>query len=130
MLYLNEDHIIEIGINWNKTIDVIEDAVECIASNDFAQPIKPYLRYHDLKNRIIAMPAFTGGNINTSGIKWIASFPDNINIGIPRAHSAVILNNAETGQPNALLNTALASIIRTVSVSGLIIKYFTNWKKS
>ncbi len=124
MIFLDEKDIKEIGIDWNKTISVVEDAVRCMEQQDFSQPIKPYLRYRNPKNRIIAMPAFVGGNINMSGIKWIASFPDNIKKGIPRAHSVVILNNADTGEPLGIINTPLLSIIRTASVSGLIIKYF------
>lgn len=124
MLYLNENDLIKTGVNWKNLIDVIEKTVHCFNSNDFSQPMKPYLRYKNLKNRIIAMPAYVGGKINTAGIKWIASFPDNINCGIPRAHSIVILNNADTGEPLAVINTALLSILRTASVSGLILKYF------
>lgn len=124
MIYLNEKNLKEIGLNWSSTVEVIEEAVKCLENSDYAQPIKPYLRYQDLKNRIIAMPAFIGGGIDFAGIKWIASFPDNIHKGIPRAHSVVILNNAETGQPVSIINTALLSIVRTASVSGLMIKYF------
>ncbi|MGB8190522.1 MAG: 2,3-diaminopropionate biosynthesis protein SbnB [Chitinophagaceae bacterium] len=124
MLLLNEEDIKQTGIDWNKTIAAVEEAVQCMEQNDFAQPIKPYLRYRNLKNRIIAMPAFVGGNINMAGIKWIASFPGNIDKGIPRAHSVVILNNADTGEPLGIINTPLLSIIRTASVTGLVIKYY------
>jgi ornithine cyclodeaminase len=126
MIYLNENSINEIGIDWEKMIDIIEEAVKCLDTGEFAQPIKPYLRYRDLKNRIIAMPAFIGGPFDTAGIKWIASFPDNIKKGIPRAHSVVILNKADTGEPVGIINTALLSILRTASVSGLMIRYFDN----
>jgi len=129
MLYLNEKDIKAIGINWNETIDAIKNTVKCISSKDYSQPIKPYLRYRDLKNRIIAMPAFVGGDINMAGIKWIASFPDNIEKGIPRSHSIVILNNSETGEPEAIINTSLISIIRTASVSGLVINHFQKVKE-
>lgn len=124
MIYLNEKNLVEIGIDWEKLVDIIERAVRNLAEGDFAQPIKPYLRYRDLKNRIIAMPAFIGGQFNMAGIKWIASFPDNIKNGIPRAHSVVILNKAETGEPVGIINTALLSILRTASVTGLMIRYF------
>lgn len=124
LLYLNQQHLNEIGINWRESVGCIEKAVKCMEKQDFAQPLKPYLRYRNPKNRIIAMPAFLGGEFNKSGIKWIASFPDNIHMNLPRAHSVVILNNAETGQPEAVINTALLSIIRTASVSGLMLKYF------
>ncbi|MBC9913421.1 2,3-diaminopropionate biosynthesis protein SbnB [Chitinophaga varians] len=124
MVLLDEKYIINAGIDWNRTIDVIEDAVRCIGNSDFSQPIKPYLRYRNLRNRIIAMPAFVGGDINMAGIKWIASFPDNIKQGVPRAHSVVILNNADTGEPVGIFCTALLSIIRTASVSGLLLRHF------
>ena len=129
MIYLNEETIKQIGFNWEETINTIKMAVKCLEVKDFSQPIKPYLRYRNLKNRIIAMPAYVGGGINMSGIKWIASFPDNIHKEIPRAHSVVILNNADTGQPVGIINTALLSIIRTASVSGLIIKNFNELRK-
>ncbi len=129
MKYIERNNIVNYGIKWGETIKVIEKAVRCLEDRDFAQPIKPYLRYRDLNNRIIAMPAFLGGEFNVSGIKWIASFPENINKGIPRANSVVILNNADTGEPLCTINTPLLSIIRTASVSGLIIKKFLEVRK-
>lgn len=124
MLILNENDIHDLGIDWHKSISVIEQAVNCLKSKDFSQPIKPYLRYREPKNRIIAMPAFLGGDVNMAGIKWIASFPDNIHKGIPRAHSVVILNNADTGEPMSMINTPILSVIRTAAVSGLILDYY------
>lgn len=124
MLYLNAGHLREIGIRWHETLEVIDGAVRCLFDGEFAQPVKPYLRYRNLKNRIIAMPAFVGGDFNVAGIKWIASFPDNIDKGIPRAHSLVVINDADTGKPVAVINTALLSVIRTASVTGLMIRYF------
>lgn len=121
MLILNENDIQEIGIDWNQSVAIIQKAVGCLKDQDFAQPIKPYLRYREPQNRIIAMPAFVGGEINLAGIKWIASFPENIKKGIPRAHSVVILNNADTGEPVGMINTPLLSVIRTASVTGLVI---------
>ena len=124
MLYLNDTDLKKIGLDWNATIDNIELAVRCLEKEDFAQPIKPYLRYRDLTNRIIALIAFVGGKINLAGIKWIASFPDNIGHGLPRAHSVVVLNEADTGVPICIINTPLLSIVRTASVSGLMIRHF------
>jgi len=124
MIYIGEKDLLELGISWKETIGVIENAVKCIDTGDFAQPIKPYLRYRDRSNRIIAMPAFVGGKYNVAGIKWIASFPQNIHKNLPRAHSVVILNDADTGRPVSIINTALLSIIRTASVTGLMMSYY------
>lgn len=128
MLYINEKDILDIGVNWNETIDVIKDAVIALNNKDYSQPIKPYLRYKNPMNRIIAMPAYVGGNIDIAGIKWIASFPDNVYSDIPRAHSVVILYDANNGKPIAIINTALLSVIRTASVSGLIISKLDKYR--
>ncbi len=124
MLYLKEEDLKTIGVDWSKCIAVIEKAVKCMDDNDFAQPIKPYLRYDNPQNRIIAMPAYVGGGFRTAGLKWIASFPNNINKGLPRAHSLVVLNDAETGVPSCVINSPYLSIIRTAAVSGMVLKRF------
>ena len=129
MIYLNDNHVKEIGFNWIKNIRTIEKSVVCMLDNDFAQPVKPYLRYGEKKNRIIAMPAFVGGGIKQAGIKWISSFPDNIKRGLPRAHSVVVLNEADTGVPLGILNSGSISAIRTASVSGLLIDKYIKAKK-
>lgn len=124
MLYLNNTDISMIPINWRENISHLKYAVECLANNDFSQPIKPYLKFKDPNDRIIAMPAYVGGDISSTGIKWIASFPKNIKKAIPRAHSITILNDVHTGEPVCIINTAIISGIRTASVSGLIIREF------
>jgi len=129
MIYLNNKNVHELNSDWNNNVQVIADATSCLISKDMAQPIKPYLRYGNVANRIIAMPAFVGGKINKSGIKWISSFPDNINKGIDRAHSVITLNEAETGIPVGVINSGGLSAIRTASVSGFIIKEFLEQRK-
>ncbi len=124
MIYLNDKDVNQLNKDWASNVKIIEAATQCIGANDTVQPIKPYLRYGDLTNRIIAMPAFVGGNINTSGIKWIASFPNNIQKGIARAHSVIVLNEAGTGQPVGIINSGAISAIRTSSVSGFVMKQF------
>ncbi|WP_339270367.1 2,3-diaminopropionate biosynthesis protein SbnB [Paenibacillus sp. FSL R5-0744] len=124
MLYLNDRDIRAVGVDWPILVESVETAVGIIDSGDYVQPIKPYLRYKSPQNRIIAMPAYVGGEVNAAGIKWISSFPDNIEADLPRAHSIIVLNEPSTGQPSAVLNSPLPSIIRTASISGLMIRYF------
>lgn len=129
MIYLNENDIQQIKVDWNDLVQLMTGAVKTLHEGDFSQPMKPYLRFRNLKNRIISMPAYLGGMFDVAGIKWIASFPDNIHVGKPRAHSVVILNDADTGEPICIINTALLSIIRTASVSGLIVSNFDRIRK-
>lgn len=121
MIYMDDRDVKSISPNWRDLIEVIRSVVGILEAKDYAQPLKPYLRYRDLSNRIISMPAFVGGIMNTAGLKWISSFPSNVAIGLPRAHSILILNDASTGKPEAIINTSRLSAIRTASVSGYLI---------
>ncbi len=124
MLYLSTKDLLTIGIDWKKCTDSINGAVQCLYEKDFAQPVKPYLRFRDLTNRIIAMPAFVGGSVNMAGIKWISSFPGNINKQLPRASSLVVLNDVNTGVPLSVINSSRLSAIRTASVTAFMLNRF------
>lgn len=124
MLILNDGHMNKLTANWPALADRIESAVRVMDAGDYAQPIKPYLRYGDARNRIIAMPAYLGGEFRTAGLKWIASFPGNRERGLPRAHGVIVLNRAETGEPYAMLVGGRPNLLRTAAVSGLAMRRF------
>lgn len=130
MLYLNEADLQSLSLTWHDYLDTIEVAVACLREKAYVQPVKPYLRYKDRRNRIIAMPAYLGHTFDMAGIKWIASFPGNLLQGLPRAHSVVVLNEADTGRPLAFINTPLLSILRTAAVSGLVMRQFLKTRAS
>jgi 2,3-diaminopropionate biosynthesis protein SbnB len=124
VIYLHDGHIHEIGIDWWNLIGVIEHMVWIKEAGDCVHPLKPYLRFREPDNRIIAMPAFVGGSVNMAGIKWIASFPHNHQHGLPRAHNTIILNDAATGKPAALIHSGLLNGLRTAAVSGLMLRAY------
>ncbi len=124
MLYINTDDLKRIGTDWESLIQQIRKTAEVLYNKDFHQPIKPYLRYGNPRNRIIAMPAYVGGDIKWAGIKWIASFPDNIKSNVQRAHSITVVNDPDSGKPLCVVNSATISAIRTAGVSGLVMQDF------
>lgn len=91
--------------------------VDAYAKHHRGQTINPdsyFLRYPDApRNRIIALPAHIGDEAAVSGIKWIASFPGNIEHGLQRASATLILNDGTTGYPLACLECGLISAVRT-----------------
>ncbi|MBS0628757.1 MAG: 2,3-diaminopropionate biosynthesis protein SbnB [Verrucomicrobia bacterium] len=130
MKFINESWVENNRLIWSGVLDILLDSVEALYHSSYAQPIKPYLRFGNPKNRIIAMPAFVGGKINAAGIKWIASFPDNYLKGLPRANALIILNDTTTGVPLATIEGNRLSAIRTAGVSGLILKPFFESRKN
>ena len=126
--YIKDKDFELVKLDWNEAVHTIENAVFCIESGDFVQPLKPYLRFGADENRIIAMPAYIGKEFEMAGIKWIASFPGNRKSGNARANSVLILNDANTGKPLTIMNTTYPSIIRTAAVSGVLIKRYVKSK--
>lgn len=124
MIYLSDHNVRSIGRQWEGVSYCIREGIDLVYAQDFAQPVKPYLRYGNSKNRIIAMPAYAGGTVDTAGIKWIASFPENIKKGLDRAHSVTVLNQASTGIPFCIVNTNYISAIRTAGVTAVIIQEY------
>jgi 2,3-diaminopropionate biosynthesis protein SbnB len=66
--------------------------------------------------RFIALPAAVTAPTPAVGIKWIGSFPGNLDReggGLPRASAVIVLNDPETGFPVACLEGAVISATRT-----------------
>jgi len=76
-----------------------------------------------------AMPAFLRGTDGTGGddrvgIKWVTVYPSNNAIGLPAINALVILNDAVTGRPRAILDGGPITALRTAAVSGAAIRRF------
>jgi N-[(2S)-2-amino-2-carboxyethyl]-L-glutamate dehydrogenase len=102
--------------NYTKVIGLVESAYIIHGEKKTLNPDSYFLKYPEKPEaRIIALPAHLGGEFNVSGIKWIASFPKNINHGIPRASAVIVLNDYKTGYPIACLEGSIVSASRTAA---------------
>jgi ornithine cyclodeaminase len=101
-------------------IQVVESAYLLHGEGGTTNPDSYFLQFPDRPScRSIALPAEARGEVGTFGIKWIASFPGNVDSGLPRASAVLILNDPATGYPFACLEASIISAARTAASAAL-----------
>ncbi|MDD4716431.1 MAG: ornithine cyclodeaminase family protein, partial [Oscillospiraceae bacterium] len=73
-----------------------------------------------------AMPAYIGGNLDISGIKWVWGFNDNRQKGLPYIGGVIILNEAQTGEVLAIMDGSYITDLRTGASAGVAARYLSN----
>lgn len=129
ILYLSRADVDQIGRrDPGLYLAAVERALRLHAERSFVQPLKPYLRWRGDENhiadRIIAMPAYIGGDRPAAGLKWIGSKHDNPRArGIERASALTVLNDVDTHYPIAIMEGGLISNYRTAAVTAVAARH-------
>lgn len=140
-LYLSEPDMIKAGVkNMDQCVEAMEDLLVTLNKGDYvmagvnhnshgAQVIFPDdpqfegMPKNADDRRFMAMPAYLGGKYQMAGMKWYGSNCENKASGLPRSILMMMLNDKDTGAPQALMSANLVSCYRTGAIPGVGAKY-------
>src|SRR5262249_60801809 len=119
ILILNGDEIASLlSGRTSEIIDAVQSAYEAHARGQSSLPHSTFLRFPDSdRNRIIALPAYLGGDHGGAGVKRVSFFPRNLEQGIDRASAVVIINSTLTGTPEGNQEGSVIRAPRTTATA-------------
>ena len=136
-IYLSEQDMIRAGVtDMPACVDTMEEMFGLLYQGDYrmagpnsdshgamitfpAQSPFPNMPKPTADRRMMAMPAYLGGNFQTAGAKWYGSNIANREKGLPRSILMFTLNDADTGAPLAHMSANLLSAYRTGAIPGV-----------
>ncbi|HAS8347518.1 TPA: ornithine cyclodeaminase [Vibrio vulnificus] len=140
-IYLSEPDMIRAGVtDMTACVDTMEEMFALLHQGDYrmAGPNNdshgamitfpeessiPTMPKPTADRRLMAMPAYLGGDFGTCGVKWYGSNIANREKDLPRSILMFILNDIETSAPLAIMSANLLSAYRTGAIPGVGARY-------
>ena len=119
MLFLNHADVEAVGLELSDVVEIVAATLAAKAAG--AVELPPKLGLAPREGAVLhAMPARVGEAI---GIKWISSFPGNRQRGLPPTTGLIVLNDAQTGIPSAVLDADWTTTARTGAVAAVAARH-------
>ena len=100
---------VERAVPPERALEAVRDAFVRFARGEWTMQPKLYVTNYPAGD-FRAMPALGGGH---ALLKWVTSFPGNPALGLPTVTGLVLLSDAETGMPEAVLDAGAVTALRT-----------------
>jgi ornithine cyclodeaminase/alanine dehydrogenase-like protein (mu-crystallin family) len=118
--YLTRADVEAVRLSGTEVIEILDGAFRAKRAGDVEMP--PKIGVHPREDAFIhAMPAYLSDS-DTVGLKWVAGYPGNQPLGIPYIHGLLVLSDAATGRPVALMDATWITEVRTAAASILGIR--------
>jgi ornithine cyclodeaminase/alanine dehydrogenase len=120
LLYLRRAEVARLLPPIADQLDLVEVTYRAVGEGRVELPPKPGI--HPRKDSFIhAMPAYLKDD-DVAALKWVAGYPANKERGLPYITGLIVVNDAETGLPTAIMDGAEITAARTAAASGVCIR--------
>lgn len=121
ILYLSRKDVEGVGMEMAEVISVVEEALLEKGQGRVQMPPKPAISTAQ-DAFIHAMPAYVP-KLKAAGMKWISGYPGNHKLSLPYISGLIILNEPESGLPEAVLDATWITAVRTGAATAVAAKY-------
>jgi len=123
ILYLSRADVEAAGVAMPEIIERLEVAFRELGEGRVEMPPKPGIHPGPAgsDNFIHAMPASIPA-LGAAGVKWVSGFPGNASLGVPYISGLLILNDAQTGLPKAVMDATWITAMRTGAATAVAVK--------
>lgn len=105
-------------------IAALEPAMRAVSAGDVIQPLRQYMQIPHTAGKFTTMPGYLG-QPRSFGVKLVAKYPREPGSELGSHVGAVMIFEADSGVPYALLDGAELTAIRTAAASALATKYLS-----
>lgn len=121
ILYLSKQDVVDVNLSMKDIIDSLDNMFKEKGNGNVEMPPKPGI--HTRPDAFIhAMPAYIP-SMEAAGMKWVSGYPANQQKGLPYITGLLILNDAETGIPTAVMDCTWITAMRTGAATAVAAKY-------
>ena len=120
-LYLSRKDVEAVNLPMRDIIAALEKMFREKGLGKVEMPPKPGI--HTRPDAFIhAMPAYIP-SLESAGMKWVSGYPSNQKKGLPYISGLIVLNDADTGIPTAVMDCTWITAMRTGAATAVAAKY-------
>ena len=116
ILVLNENEMRNI-MNMKDAISAVKEAASNFSANKADIPLRANLNVKEFNGNSLYMYGYVPGS-KALGVKLVSVYPDNPKHGVSACPATLILENAKTGEVNAIMDGTYLTRLRTGALSG------------
>ncbi|NLW07539.1 MAG: ornithine cyclodeaminase family protein [Clostridia bacterium] len=121
MLVISQQDTLK-AVSMAEVMEVVRKTYGEYSAGSADSPLRTAISIEEHEGVGLFMPAFSP-EAEAYGVKVVSVFPGNVKHGLPTTTSLMVLNNASTGEPEAIIEGGIVTKMRTGAAAGVATDY-------